>query len=194
MDFGDQIRALRQGEGLTQEQLAQRLMVTRQAVSNWERGSNLPDIETLIRIATTFDVSLDRLILGREGDGRMDERIKTNESQGVRDARDGAESGKLAEKLIRDGSEGRRARTNMATVAIGCALMVMDALCAFVKANYQMPMTCCMSRLAPVMPAQHTAPSRMGLPPERTSLTTLLLRPMAAMAITMRSLLSSRRV
>lgn len=65
----------------------------------------------------------------------MDEKIKTNESQGVRDARDGAESGKLAEKLIRDGSEGRRARTNMATVAIGCALMVMGALCAFVKAN-----------------------------------------------------------
>lgn len=132
MDFGDQIRGLRQGEGLTQEQLAQRLMVTRQAVSNWERGSNLPDIETLIRIATTFDVSLDRLILGREGNGRMDEKIKTSES---RDARDGAGNGKLAEKLIRDGSEGRRARTNMATVAIGCALMVMGALCAFVKAN-----------------------------------------------------------
>ena len=36
-------------------------MGTRQAVSNWERGSNLPDIETLIRIATTFDGSLDRL-------------------------------------------------------------------------------------------------------------------------------------
>lgn len=132
MDFGDQIRGLRQGEGLTQEQLAQRLMVTRQAVSNWERGSNLPDIETLIRIATTFDVSLDRLILGREGNGRMDEKIKTNGAQGVRN---GAESGKLAEKLIRDGSEGRRARTNMVTVAIGCALMVMGALCAFVKTN-----------------------------------------------------------
>jgi transcriptional regulator with XRE-family HTH domain len=83
MDFGDQIRGLRQGEGLTQEQLAQRLMVTRQAVSNWERGSNLPDIETLIRIATTFDVSLDRLILGREGNGRMDEKIKTNGAQGL---------------------------------------------------------------------------------------------------------------
>jgi transcriptional regulator with XRE-family HTH domain len=135
MDFGDQIRGLRQGAGLTQEQFAQRLMITRQAVSNWKRGSNLPDIETLIRIATTFDVSLDRLILGREGNDKMDEKIKTNESQDARDARDGAESGKLAEKLIRDGSEGRRARTNMATVAIGCALMVMGALCVFVKAN-----------------------------------------------------------
>ncbi|MDD7199156.1 DUF3955 domain-containing protein [Parafannyhessea umbonata] len=135
MDFGDQVRDLRRREGLTQEQLAQRLMVTRQAVSNWERGSNLPDIETLMRIATTFDVSLDRLILGREGNGRMDEKIKTNGAQDARDARDGAESGKLAEKLIRDGSEGRRARTNMATAAIGCALMVMGALCVFVKAN-----------------------------------------------------------
>ena len=159
-------------------------MGTRQAVSNWERGSNLPDIETLIRIATTFDGSLDRLILGREGDGRMDERIKTNGAQDARGAHGGAGNGKLAEKLIRElirgGSEGRRARTNMATVAIGCARTNMGVLCVFVKASYQMPMTCCMSRLAPVMPAQHTAPSRIGLPPERTSLTTLLLRPMAA--------------
>lgn len=38
MEFGDQMRQLRKREGLTQEQLAQRLMVTRQAVSNWERG------------------------------------------------------------------------------------------------------------------------------------------------------------
>lgn len=135
MDFGDQIRGLRQGAGLTQEQFAQRLMVTRQAVSNWERGSNLPDIETLIRIATTFDVSLDRLILGREGNVKMDEKDMTNGTRGARDARGDSGGGKLAEKLIRDGSEGRRARTNMVTVAIGCALMAMGALCVFVKAN-----------------------------------------------------------
>jgi DNA-binding IclR family transcriptional regulator len=39
----------------------------------------------------------------------------------------------------------------------------MVVLCVFVKASYQMPMTCCMSRLTQVMPAQHTAPSRIGL-------------------------------
>lgn len=73
MEFGDQMRQLRKREGLTQEQLAQRLMVTRQAVSNWERGTNLPDIETLIRIATTFHVSLDLLILGK-GESNMDDK------------------------------------------------------------------------------------------------------------------------
>ncbi|MGN0075672.1 MAG: DUF3955 domain-containing protein, partial [Parafannyhessea sp.] len=38
-------------------------------------------------------------------------------------------------KLIRDGSEGRRARMNVTALAIGCALMLMGAFCVFVKAN-----------------------------------------------------------
>lgn len=140
MDFGDQVRDLRRREGLTQEQLAQRLMVTRQAVSNWERGSNLPDIETLIRIATTFDVSLDRLILGREGTMKTDATCtgEKNAATLPKEARDGggnAAQGRMARKLIRDGSEGRRARMNVTSLAIGCALILMGALCAFVKAN-----------------------------------------------------------
>jgi transcriptional regulator with XRE-family HTH domain len=134
MDFGDQIRDLRRREGLTQEQLAQRLMVTRQAVSNWERGSNLPDIETLIRIATTFDVSLDRLILGREGNVKTSEK---NVATSPADARDeaGADGSRMARKLIRDGSEVRRARMNVVSLAIGCALILLGAFCVFVKAN-----------------------------------------------------------
>ncbi len=134
MDFGDQIRDLRRREGLTQEQLAQRLMITRQAVSNWERGSNLPDIETLIRIATTFDVSLDRLILGREDNVKTSEK---NAATSPADARDeaGTDGGRMARKLIRDGSEGRRARMNVVSLVIGCMLILMGALCVFIKAS-----------------------------------------------------------
>ena len=67
MKFGEQIKAIRKESGLTQEQFAAKLDVTRQAVSNWENERNLPDIEMLIRISRTFHVSLDRLILGEDG-------------------------------------------------------------------------------------------------------------------------------
>jgi transcriptional regulator with XRE-family HTH domain len=132
MEFGDQMRQLRKREGLTQEQLAQRLMVTRQAVSNWERGTNLPDIETLIRIATTFHVSLDLLILGK-GESNMN---NTNIAETGKTTGEGETlESRMAQKLIRDGSEGRQAHGNMVTVIVGCALMLMGALCVFVKAN-----------------------------------------------------------
>ena len=43
MDFGEQIKSIRQKEKLTQEQFAMKLNVSRQAVSNWENNKNLPD-------------------------------------------------------------------------------------------------------------------------------------------------------
>ena len=48
MDFGEQIKSIRQKEKLTQEQFAMKLNVSRQAVSNWENNKNLPDIGMLI--------------------------------------------------------------------------------------------------------------------------------------------------
>ena len=48
---GNNIKKVREEKGLTQEQLAERLNVTRQAVSNWENEKTQPDIETLDRIA-----------------------------------------------------------------------------------------------------------------------------------------------
>ena len=56
---------------------------------------------------------------------------------------------------------------------------------------HQSPITCCMSRLTPVMPAQQQSPIKIGLPPVLTSLTMLVFSPMAAIATTMKNLLSS---
>ena len=66
MEFSEQIREIRKENHLTQEEMAARLHVTRQAISNWENGKNLPDIEMLMEISRTFQVSLDRLIFGGE--------------------------------------------------------------------------------------------------------------------------------
>ena len=57
MKFSEQIKDLRTREKLTQEQFAEKLNITRQAVSNWENDRNLPDIEMLILIAQNFHIS-----------------------------------------------------------------------------------------------------------------------------------------
>ena len=50
-DIGKNIKKLRMQKDITQEQLAERLHVTRQAVSNWENGKTQPDVETLSMLA-----------------------------------------------------------------------------------------------------------------------------------------------
>lgn len=61
MKIGENIRALRLQKGLTQEQVAQQLGVTYQAVSKWENDTNTPDIGLLPEIAALFGVTIDAL-------------------------------------------------------------------------------------------------------------------------------------
>jgi len=61
---GKNIKQFREQKGLTQEQLAEQLHVTRQAVSNWENDKTQPDIETLHQIACALDCSVEELIYG----------------------------------------------------------------------------------------------------------------------------------
>jgi len=65
-DIGKNIRSLREGKDLTQEQLAERLFVTRQTVSNYETGRSRPDVEMLLKIAEVLDVDANTVIYGKE--------------------------------------------------------------------------------------------------------------------------------
>jgi len=65
------IKKLREEKGMTQDELAEKLNVTRQAVSNWETGKTQPDIETLTKLAEIFDVSVERIIYGSERKERI---------------------------------------------------------------------------------------------------------------------------
>ena len=49
---------------LTQEEVAEKIHVSRQTISNWENGRNLPDLSSLILISEIYDISLDELIKG----------------------------------------------------------------------------------------------------------------------------------
>ena len=62
MEIGKKLRQARTQAGLTQEQAAERILVSRQTVSNWETGETLPNIETLKRLSDLFDVSLHALL------------------------------------------------------------------------------------------------------------------------------------
>ena len=63
---GEQIAAARRGKGLTQKQLAEKLMVTDKAVSKWERGMNYPDIALLKPLSEQLDISLLQLLCGED--------------------------------------------------------------------------------------------------------------------------------
>ena len=109
MDFGEQIKSIRQKEKLTQEQFAMKLNVSRQAVSNWENNKNLPDIGMLILMSDVFQISLDYLIKGEN------------------------EMNNMTEKVIKDGSETRRARYNMVCSIIGSFLILIGIVLLLVK-------------------------------------------------------------
>lgn len=64
MEIGSQIKKYRNIQGLSQEQLAEKIFVTRQTVSNWENEKNYPDIHSLLLLSSVFEVSLDQLIKG----------------------------------------------------------------------------------------------------------------------------------
>jgi transcriptional regulator with XRE-family HTH domain len=111
MEFGEQIRQIRQKEQLTQAQLAEKLHVTRQAVSNWENNKNLPDLEMIILIAQTFHVTLDWLILGGENMNQM------------------------IEKLIEDGRETNQAKFRYKTALIGLILAVLGVVMIVIEGS-----------------------------------------------------------
>ena len=66
MTFGETLSNLRKAKGLSQEQLAEELGLTRQTISKWELNQSTPDIDYLLQLSNFFDVSTDYLIKGEK--------------------------------------------------------------------------------------------------------------------------------
>ena len=66
MSLGEKIQRLRKESGMSQEQLAEGVTVSRQAVSKWELGESMPDAENLIQLSNLFNVSIDFLLKDSE--------------------------------------------------------------------------------------------------------------------------------
>ena len=60
--FAEQLVSLRKQAGMSQEELAEKLQLTRQTISKWETGASTPDLELLVQLGEIFGVSTDRLL------------------------------------------------------------------------------------------------------------------------------------
>ena len=80
MELGQQLKAHRKELGISQDELAEKIFVSRQSISNWENNKTYPDIHTLLLFAETFGVSLDELIKGDVEE--MKEEINAQERAG----------------------------------------------------------------------------------------------------------------
>ena len=65
MEFNNKLYELRKQKGFSQEELANRLNVSRQTISKWEVGESTPDMEKLVAISDLFEISLDELVLNK---------------------------------------------------------------------------------------------------------------------------------
>ncbi len=66
MEFYEKLQEVRKSRGLTQEELAEALYVSRTAVSKWESGRGYPSIDSLKEISSYFSVSIDELLSGEK--------------------------------------------------------------------------------------------------------------------------------
>ena len=74
--IGNYLKELRKQKGLTQEELSEKLGVSRRSVSRWETGSNLPDLDILIELSDFYDVDLKCMLAGNTEETPMDKEIK----------------------------------------------------------------------------------------------------------------------
>ena len=78
MSFADNLKRIRKNKNLSQEELAELLKVTRQAVSKWEQGVGFPEVEKLLLLSNKLNISLDSLMsteIVQENDGQVTGKI-----------------------------------------------------------------------------------------------------------------------
>lgn len=78
MDIATKLKENRKQTGFTQEEIAQKLHVSRQTVSNWETGKSIPDIYNLVELSNIYDISLDNLV---KGDVKVMKQVKRDEKE-----------------------------------------------------------------------------------------------------------------
>jgi transcriptional regulator with XRE-family HTH domain len=78
MEFGNRIKELRKAQNINQDELAEKLFVSRQTISNWENDKSYPDIQSVLLLSEIFNVSVDQLL---KGDVEKMERIITEQTQ-----------------------------------------------------------------------------------------------------------------
>ena len=76
--FGDKLKKLRTDNNLTQDELAEKIMVTRTAISKWETNRGYPSIDSLKELSKLFDISIDELIQDSDVENKRQLEIAKN--------------------------------------------------------------------------------------------------------------------
>ena len=121
MSFAEKILSLRTRSGLSQEALADKLLVSRQAVSKWESGVTLPETDKLVTISNMFGVSLDYLLKeDKPTKGKPDENLDRIILRFLGSAQDIDEISKLLIEIMQDGiiDDEERVRFNSIMTAL----------------------------------------------------------------------------
>ena len=116
MEFHNKLYNLRKQRGLSQEELANRLNVSRQTISKWEVGDSTPEMEKLIAISDLFGVSLDELVMDKapvktEGTSAKSELVS-----------------ELTEKVLTDDNKKKAKKGLKIAAYIVGALLLIDAI------------------------------------------------------------------
>ena len=108
MTIADRIQSLRKQKGMSQEELADRVGVSRQAVSKWESEQANPDIDKIVIMSDIFDVTTDYLLKGIEP-------VKSDDHKTMADVID--------QKVLTE-KNGRRAKTALKWFLIGFGILL----------------------------------------------------------------------
>ncbi len=113
MTIADRIQSLRKSKGMSQEELADAVGVSRQAVSKWESEQTVPDLEKVVIMSDIFEVTTDYLLKGIEP-------VKTDDHKTMADV--------LDQKILTE-KNGKRAKTAFKWFLIGFgALLAIDLI------------------------------------------------------------------
>ncbi len=83
MNISDRIQSLRKAKGISQEELADKIGVSRQAVSKWESEQSTPDLDKIITLSEYFDVTTDYILKGIENPKEIAERNKNSSTSHI---------------------------------------------------------------------------------------------------------------
>lgn len=116
MEFHNKLYNLRKQKGLSQEELANRLNVSRQTISKWEVGDSTPEMEKLIAISDLFGISLDELVMDKAP-------VKTEEVSAKSEL-----VSELTEKVLTDDNKKKAKKGLKIAAYIVGVLLLIDAI------------------------------------------------------------------